>query len=79
MLVAASRHRMPENPPLRPGFVVLHGNRIEDLASVALDWLARHPLGPLDEETLLVPSSGMAEWLKAAMATHCLLYTSRRG
>jgi exodeoxyribonuclease V gamma subunit len=35
---------------------------------VALDWLARHPLGPLDEETLLVPSSGMAEWLKAAMA-----------
>jgi exodeoxyribonuclease V gamma subunit len=69
MLVAAARHRMPENPPLRPGFVVLHGNRIEDLASVALDWLARHPLGPLDEETLLVPSSGMAEWLKAAMAT----------
>ena len=54
--------------PFSPGFVVLHGNRIEDLATVALDWLARHPLGPLDEETLLVPSSGMAEWLKAAMA-----------
>lgn len=53
----------------RPGFVVLHGNRIEDLATVALDWLARHPLGPLDEETLLVPSSGMAEWLKGRMAT----------
>ena len=59
---------MPESPSLRPGFVVLHGNRIEDLAAVALDWLARHPLGPLDEETLLVPSSGMAEWLKATMA-----------
>ncbi len=68
MLAGAHRPRMPESPSLSPGFVVLHGNRIEDLAAVALDWLARHPLGPLDEETLLVPSSGMAEWLKAAMA-----------
>jgi len=59
---------MPDTLQPRPGFVVLHGNRIEDLAAVALDWLARHPLGPLDEETLLVPSSGMAEWLKATMA-----------
>jgi exodeoxyribonuclease V gamma subunit len=59
---------MPDPSAIRPGFVVLHGNRLEDLAAVALDWLARHPLGPLDEETLLVPSSGMAEWLKATMA-----------
>jgi exodeoxyribonuclease V gamma subunit len=60
---------MPGPSPFSPGFVVLHGNRIEDLAEVALDWLASHPPGPLDEETLLVPSSGMAEWLKATMAT----------
>jgi exodeoxyribonuclease V gamma subunit len=69
MLARPHRLRMTESPALRPGFVVLHGNRLEDLAAVALDWLARHPLGPLDEETLLVPSSGMAEWLKATMAT----------
>jgi exodeoxyribonuclease V gamma subunit len=60
---------MRDTNAFRPGFVVLHGNRLEDLAEVALDWLARHPLGPLDEETLLVPSSGMGEWLKGAMAT----------
>lgn len=60
---------MPDPTAFRPGFVVLHGNRVEELAAVALDWLARHPLGPLDEETLLVPSSGMAEWLKGTMAT----------
>jgi exodeoxyribonuclease V gamma subunit len=59
---------MRDTNAFRPGFVVLHGNRLEDLAEVALDWLARHPLGPLDEETLLVPSSGMGEWLKGAMA-----------
>ncbi len=59
---------MPDAAPFKPGFVVLHGNRLEDLAAVSLDWLARHPLGPLDEETLLVPSSGMAEWLKGTMA-----------
>jgi exodeoxyribonuclease V gamma subunit len=60
---------MRDTNAFRPGFVVLHGNRLEDLAEVALDWLARHPLGPLDEETLLVPSSGMGEWFKGAMAT----------
>lgn len=51
-----------------PGFVVLQGNRLEDLATLALDWLGRHPLPPLQAEQWVVPSSGMAEWLKAAIA-----------
>jgi exodeoxyribonuclease V gamma subunit len=51
------------------GFVVLHGNRLEDLAEVVLDWQACHPPAALEPEHLLVPSSGMAEWLKGAIAT----------
>ena len=30
--------------PLTPGFIVLHGNRAEDLAQALIAWLARHPL-----------------------------------
>ncbi|MCW5634162.1 MAG: exodeoxyribonuclease V subunit gamma [Rubrivivax sp.] len=53
---------------LTPGLLVLHGNRLEDLAAVVFDFLARHPLAPLEEETLLVQSNGMAEWLKMELA-----------
>jgi exodeoxyribonuclease V gamma subunit len=54
--------------PLTSGLLVLHGNRLEDLARVVFDWLAAHPLAPLEEETLLVQSNGMAEWLKMELA-----------
>ena len=54
--------------PLTPGFIVLHGNRAEDLAQTLIAWLARHPLAPLEEEVVLVQSSGMAEWLKMELA-----------
>jgi len=40
--------RMSPSPPataLTPGLLVLHGNRLEDLAAVVFDFLARHPLG----------------------------------
>lgn len=53
---------------LASGLLVLHGNRLEDLAAAVLEWLARHPLAPLEEETLLVQSNGMAEWLKMELA-----------
>jgi len=53
---------------LTSGLLVLHGNRLEDLARVVFDWLAGHPLEPLEEETLLVQSNGMAEWLKMKLA-----------
>ena len=55
--------------PLRPCLLVLHGNRLESLADAVLAWLANNPLGPLEPETLLVQSNGMAEWLKMALAT----------
>ena len=50
------------------GLLVLHGNRLEHLAEAVFAFLARHPLGALEEETFLVQSNGMAEWLKMALA-----------
>ncbi|MGY0195007.1 exodeoxyribonuclease V subunit gamma [Leptothrix sp. BB-4] len=54
--------------PITPGLLVLQGNRLEDLLDVLLDWLARTPLAPLEEEVLLVQSNGIAEWLKMNLA-----------
>lgn len=50
------------------GLVVLHGNRLEQLAEAVMGWWQRHPLPPLAPETVLVPSNGMGEWLKIAVA-----------
>ncbi|MBL8329326.1 MAG: exodeoxyribonuclease V subunit gamma [Rubrivivax sp.] len=52
----------------RPGLLVLHGNRLEALAEAVFAWLAEHPLDPLELETVLVPSNGMAEWFKMNLA-----------
>ncbi len=56
-------------PELTPGLLVLQGDRLETLAQAVFAWLARHPLGALEEEVLLVQSSGMGEWLKMELAT----------
>ena len=56
--------------PLSPGFMVLQGNRLEDLREVAVHWLAQYPLRPLEDECILVQSNGMAQWLKMALATN---------
>lgn len=53
---------------IRPGLLVLHGNRLERLAETVLAWLQQNPLAPLEAETWLVPSNGMAEWLKIEAA-----------
>ncbi|QVL41908.1 MAG: exodeoxyribonuclease V subunit gamma [Alcanivorax sp.] len=50
------------------GFMVLHGNRLETLTELVVDWLRQHPLAPLDEEIFLVQSNGMAQWLKLQLA-----------
>lgn len=55
-------------PLLQPGFLAFHSNRSEKLAEVVISWLRRHPLGPLEEEVILVQSNGMAEWVKMEMA-----------
>ncbi len=52
----------------KPGLLALHGNRTEDLASLLAEVLRAHPLGPLEEEVILVQSNGMAEWLKMTLA-----------
>ncbi|MGM0413151.1 MAG: exodeoxyribonuclease V subunit gamma [Pseudomonadota bacterium] len=59
---------MEPSPTLRPGFMVVHGNRMETLRGLAVEWLRRHPLGPLENETLLVQSNGIAQWLRLALA-----------
>ncbi|SHE45495.1 DNA helicase/exodeoxyribonuclease V, gamma subunit [Modicisalibacter ilicicola DSM 19980] len=56
--------------PLQPGFMVIHGNRLEDLRGVAVEWMKRHPLAPLENETILVQSNGISQWMKLALAAN---------
>jgi len=53
---------------ITPGLLILHGNQMEMLREAVFDWLRRHPLGALEQETILVQSNGFAEWLKIALA-----------
>lgn len=53
---------------IRPGLLVLHGNRLELLRDTVFAWIESHPLQPLEEEVFLVQSNGVAEWLKMALA-----------
>ncbi|WP_414040786.1 exodeoxyribonuclease V subunit gamma [Acidithiobacillus sp. M4-SHS-6] len=56
------------SPSLEPGFIVLHGDRLEWLRDAVLQWLREHPLHPLEEEIFLVQSNGIAEWLQWTLA-----------
>ena len=53
---------------LSPGFSVIYSNRMEDLRKVAIGWIKKHPLAPLEDEVFIVQSNGMAQWLKLALA-----------
>ena len=53
---------------LPPGFSVIHSNRMENLRKIAVKWVCRHPLAPLENELFIVQSNGMAQWLKLALA-----------
>ncbi|MDZ7851268.1 MAG: exodeoxyribonuclease V subunit gamma [Halomonas sp.] len=57
-----------DDSALQPGFMVIHGNRLEALRGLAVAWMRRHPLGPLENETILVQSNGISQWLKLALA-----------
>ena len=64
---------MPSSVPLitdeiTPGFLLMQGNRLELLQQVLIDWLKRYPLAPLENETFLVQSNGMAQWLRLGLA-----------
>ena len=53
---------------LQPGFMVVHGNRLEDLRDLVVDFVKHRPLPPLQPEVFLVQSNGMKHWLEAALA-----------
>jgi exodeoxyribonuclease V gamma subunit len=50
------------------GFMVFHGNRLEDLRDLTVGLFRSKPLPPLVPETLLVQSNGMKHWLEMALA-----------
>ncbi|HSH48597.1 MAG TPA: exodeoxyribonuclease V subunit gamma, partial [Halomonas sp.] len=54
--------------PIEPGFLVVHGNRLESLRDLAVGWMRREPLAPLENEVILVQSNGISQWLKLALA-----------
>ncbi|CUR45454.1 Exodeoxyribonuclease V gamma chain [Alloalcanivorax xenomutans] len=53
---------------MQNGLMVLHSNRLETLTDLLIEWLGRYPLAPLETETVLVQSNGMAQWLKLKLA-----------
>ena len=53
---------------MQNGFMVLHSNRLEALTELLVGWLQQQPPAPLEQETVLVQSNGMAQWLKLKLA-----------
>ncbi|MBP0048614.1 exodeoxyribonuclease V subunit gamma [Marinobacterium sp. AK62] len=51
-----------------PGLAIIHGNRPESLRELLVYWLKQNPLAVLENETLLVQSNGIAQWLQLALA-----------
>lgn len=58
----------PAPDALPTGIAVIHSNKLEVLRDVVAYWLRQHPLAPLENETVLVQSSGMGQWLKHGLA-----------
>ncbi|MFC5697102.1 exodeoxyribonuclease V subunit gamma [Pseudomonas sp. GCM10022186] len=59
---------MQQSQELSPGMIVIHGNHLEELRALTVEWMRRYPLRPLEDEVLLVQSNGIAQWLKLALA-----------
>ncbi|ULR91018.1 exodeoxyribonuclease V subunit gamma [Comamonas sp. B21-038] len=55
-------------PAMTPGLMVIHSNHPEALRDLVVAWMQRYPLRPLESETILVQSNGIAQWLKLSMA-----------
>ncbi|MEX1220717.1 MAG: exodeoxyribonuclease V subunit gamma [Idiomarina sp.] len=53
---------------LTPGFIVAHSHKMEALTDLVVKITGDYPLHPLETETILVQSNGIAQWLKLAMA-----------
>lgn len=50
------------------GLQLIHSNRPEALRDFLVSWIRRHPLLGLEDETILVQSNGVAQWLKLGLA-----------
>ena len=50
------------------GFMVVHGNRLEDLRQLLVEHVRRHPLPGLQAEWVVVQSNGMKEWVEQGLA-----------
>lgn len=61
---------------MQNGFLVIHGNRQEDLRDVMLQWLVNHPLPVFSAEEILVQSNGMKQWLMQAFAEQTGLFAA---
>ncbi|MBL8460118.1 MAG: exodeoxyribonuclease V subunit gamma, partial [Zoogloea sp.] len=48
--------------------MLVHGNHPEALRDLLVTWTRRYPLAPLETETVLVHSNGIAQWLRLALA-----------
>lgn len=55
--------------PFTPGLSIIHGNHVEDLRDVVVEWIGRYPVAPLEKECFIVQSNGMAQWLKLSLAS----------
>lgn len=53
---------------LPTGFLQIHSNQQEQLCQVIVNWIKTYPLAPLEKETILVQSNGVAQWLQLALA-----------
>ncbi|KEF30398.1 Exodeoxyribonuclease V gamma chain [Marinobacter nitratireducens] len=53
---------------IEPGFHAIHANHLEDLRRAVVFLCRENPLPPLESETFLVQSNGIAQWLKLALA-----------
>ncbi|WP_240636175.1 exodeoxyribonuclease V subunit gamma [Caldimonas tepidiphila] len=56
------------SPTLPHGLMFVHSNHPEQLRQLLVTWMRRYPLAPLEKETILVQSMGMAHWLQLALA-----------
>lgn len=51
------------------GFIVIQGNKIEDLRELMVRFMVNYPLDPLDRNSILVQSNGIAQWVRLALAS----------
>jgi exodeoxyribonuclease V gamma subunit len=53
---------------LNKGLAIVHGNKLESLVEVVTEWMEKHPLKPLENETFLIYNNGVGQWLKQYLA-----------